>query len=219
MEHDFWHERWERDQITFHQRETNPLLMKYWPSLAVSAGRGVLVPLCGKSLDMRWLEAQGHQVWGVEISRKAIDAYFAEAGEEAQFVQGTNIHAYAGAGTKIYFGDYLQLSRPDVPRVGGVFDRGALVALPTAQRAQYADHIQRIIPNNATILLVTIEYDQNKVSGPPFSVPEAEVQTLYGERCRVELLERAPAGGLPPRFSEAGVNDVRQCVYRIVKER
>jgi thiopurine S-methyltransferase len=219
MEREYWLDIWERDQIRFHQQEVNPVLRELWPTLEVPIEKGVLVPLCGKSLDMRWLAQLGHPVWGVELSEKAITAYFEEAGEVAVYEPGISIGRYRGPGTTIYIGDYLELQTPDLKGVGAVFDRAALVALPAKQRAHYADHIQRIIPDQAIIVLLTIEYEQSQHPGPPFSVLEAEVEELYGDRCRIELLNRTPTGGLPPAFIEAGVSDPQQCVYRITKER
>jgi len=222
LDAEFWLERWERDQIGFHQGSVNAALQHYWPDLEVPADRGVLVPLCGKSLDMRWLEGRGHKVWGIELSRKAIEAYFAEGGETPVYqpaASGELLACYRGAGTTIYQGDYLQVSRPQIKGVGGVFDRGALVALPRDQRAHYADHLQRIIPEQAVILLLTLEYDDSQVSGPPFSVEEVEVRALYGARCRCELLERKTVTDLPPKFSEAALTEASECVYRITKER
>ena len=219
MQSDFWIDLWERNETRFHQTEVNPVLESVWPTLGIPPERGVLVPLCGKSLDMRWLEAQGHQVWGVEIAEKPIVEFFTDAGEEPVFGNGINIDHYRGARTIIYHGDYLQLQTPDVRGAGAVYDRAALVALPEEQRAHYVDHILRIIPEKAVILLLTIEYDQSLHPGPPFSVDEAEVNRLYGERASVELLDRSPTRALPPAFIEAGVTDPRGCVYRIEKRR
>jgi len=221
VKREFWLERWEFDQIGFHQREVNPVLKHYWPQLNIPPERAVLVPLCGKSLDMRWLEDLGHRVWGVELSQKAIEAYFAEGGETPEYhpAEAPEVLAfYQGSGTTIYLGDYLQLSAPQVKGTGAVFDRGALVALPGPQRAHYADHIQRIIPEQAVILLLTLEYDQSRVPGPPFSVAADEVEALYGDRCDIEQLNSRTSAALPPKFSEAGLESVTECVYRITKE-
>ena len=52
MHEDFWQERWARNEIGFHLREVNPYLQRHWPDLGLAAGAQVLVPLCGKSLDI-----------------------------------------------------------------------------------------------------------------------------------------------------------------------
>jgi len=76
----FWHDRWKNDQIGFHNEEINERLTRHWPTLGIDEGAKVFVPLCGKSLDMRWLRQQGHPVLGVDLSPIAIHAFFSEAG-------------------------------------------------------------------------------------------------------------------------------------------
>ena len=87
MKPKFWLERWQKNQIGFHQAEHNKLLLEFWPLLGLSPGASVFVPLCGKSLDMRWLEAQGHQVVGVELAQLAVEAYFEAETTEVDFVE------------------------------------------------------------------------------------------------------------------------------------
>lgn len=77
MHEDFWRARWSRNEIGFHLPEVNPWLLRHWPR--ASRGR-VLVPLCGKSLDMTWLAGQGLQILGVELMETAVQAFFAEQG-------------------------------------------------------------------------------------------------------------------------------------------
>ncbi len=78
MQHEFWHERWQQNQIGFHQQEVNPFLQGYWPSLKADPSDQVFVPLCGKSHDLLWLRAMGHHVVGVELSPLAVDSFFSE---------------------------------------------------------------------------------------------------------------------------------------------
>mgnify|MGYP000992455332 CR=1 FL=1 len=66
MDHGFWLERWRNGQIGFHNSEVNGMLLRHHAQLGAAAR--VLVPLCGKSLDMGWLAAQGHEVVGIELS-------------------------------------------------------------------------------------------------------------------------------------------------------
>jgi thiopurine S-methyltransferase len=77
MEQDFWHERWQRGEIGFHQGEVHPDLPPHWPAVGAAPDAQVFAPLCGKSLDLAWLVAQGHRVLGVELSMIAAEAWFA----------------------------------------------------------------------------------------------------------------------------------------------
>ena len=217
MKPKFWLEKWHKNQIGFHQAEHNQLLLEYWPLLNLSAGTEVFVPLCGKTLDMRWLEHSGHQVVGNELSRVAIEAYFEEGLEQADTEIVDRFVSFQGAGTRILQGDFFDLTASLLENVGGLFDRGALVALPPDMRFRYVDHLLRIIPEDTRILLLTIEYDQNIVSGPPHSVLPEEVESLFGGRCAVELLDCIVTSSLPPHFQQQGVGQAAESVYMITK--
>src|SRR5690606_28019996 len=78
MKPEFWLERWRQGKTGFHQTRVTPLLAKYWPGLGLSTDCRVLVPLCGKTIDMVWLAEQGHQVLGVDLSPLAIEQFFDE---------------------------------------------------------------------------------------------------------------------------------------------
>ena len=80
MKKEFWLERWERQEIGFHQSEINPYLCQYWNEVHAARESEVFVPLCGKSRDMLWLRKQGHTVLGVELSAIAAQAFFKENG-------------------------------------------------------------------------------------------------------------------------------------------
>mgnify|MGYP000400918887 CR=1 FL=1 len=61
MKADFWHDKWNNNEIGFDQDQPNPLLVEHWQALNLEANARVFVPLCGKSIDMVWLLHQGHQ--------------------------------------------------------------------------------------------------------------------------------------------------------------
>jgi thiopurine S-methyltransferase len=218
VDREFWLERWRANEIGFHRTDFNPLLVKYWPRLGITRGSSVFVPLCGKSLDMRYLESLGHHVYGVELAERAVRAYFEEGGEEPRTQTLFYLVRYEGAHTTIYCGDFFDLASPDIMGIRGVYDRGALVALPPPEREKYADHLQRIIPEHAHILLLVLEYDQDKVQGPPFSIAADEVVRLFSDRCRVECIGSIETSELPPKFKQAGIPAIREAVYHLVKE-
>ena len=218
MDAKFWLERWSRNQIGFHQPQYNRWMVDFWPKLGVPPGAGVFVPMCGKSLDMRWLAGQGHPVCGIELSDIAIKTYFDEAHESYETVVDDALIHYQGPTTEILCGDFFELTARHLTGVRGVFDRGALVAMPPAVRRRYADHLQRVLPDGVQILLITLEYDQKLVAGPPFSVLPEEVESLYGERCHIETLESEMTEEVPPHFQAQGVRRAVETVYRLFKE-
>jgi len=188
MQHDYWHERWSLKQIGFHQAEINPLLQRFWPALKLALGDEVLVPLCGKSKDMLWLHRQGHPVLGVELSQLALQEFIAEHGLSGKPVQHEHYCGYDLPDMTLLCGDFFHLSAEDCRELRAVYDRAALVALPSAMRADYARHLLEILPKGCQILLIGMEYASN--GGPPFSVEQAEVERLFSPAHDLELLHR-----------------------------
>src|SRR5699024_2930193 len=105
MNQDFWLQKWERNEIGFHEAEGNRLLPRGWPAAEVPAGAGVLVPLCGKSVDMLWLASRGYRVVGVELSEQAVRAFFAEHGLQPQVAPAGPFQRWRADGIEILQGD------------------------------------------------------------------------------------------------------------------
>jgi len=217
MEKEFWLERWSRNEIHFHLDHVNPLLRRHWPQLALEPGVPVFVPLCGKSLDLQWLAGAGHPVVGVELAEAAVRDFFTEAGLSSRIERGLRLPAHSAGIVRLYCGDLFELTALELRGVAAVYDRAALVALPPRSRAAYVDHLLRIVPEGARMLLITLEYEQTLVAGPPHAVLETEVRALYEPRCEVELLDREAVAALPPSFAAAGVAAAAQAIYRITK--
>ena len=87
---------------------------------------------------------------------------------------------YTSGPITIFAGDYFELTPS---RMGGLcdalYDRAALVALPSDLRSRYAQHTRALLVDHAPMVLVTFEYDQALMKGPPFSVRDAEVREIY----------------------------------------
>jgi len=215
MKPEFWQERWEKNQIGFHQAEINPHLQEFWPELAAPAGAHVFVPLCGKSADMLWLRAQGYRVTGVEISPLAVEAFFDENNLVYTLNQQAEFFVYETDGLKIFCGDFFTMTRADLDGVVAVYDRASLIALPAEMRAAYASHIHRLLSPNTKTLLVTFVYPQHEMPGPPFSVDAPEVQALYGADCAVRQVHDVDILGQEPRFRERGVSSLHEKVYML----
>jgi thiopurine S-methyltransferase len=212
MDHDFWHERWQQNQIGFHQDEVHPLLSKFWPEMSVTAGARVFVPLCGKSLDLWWLRQQGHQVVGVELSKLAVEAFFEEAGVTPARTSNDLLECWQASDITLYCGDFFALRPQDVAGCGLIYDRASLIALPPAMRRDYVKHLHRLFPQGARMLLVTLDYPQAEMDGPPFSVSDAEVRELYGS---VQLLESRDVLPENDRFRQRGVSKMTENAYLI----
>ena len=215
MKADFWHERWQQNQIGFHQDDINAHLETFWSSLSVTAESTVFVPLCGKSRDMLWLRQQGHKVLGIELSPIAVKDFFAENNLQAEITQQGKFERWECDGLAILVGDFFELTAADLQMCESVYDRASLIALPPEMRTDYAEHFHRIIAENVPVLLVTIEYEQSLVSGPPFSVSADEVERYYSDYYKVNLIEDIDALDTLPRFRSKGVNSLREKVWML----
>lgn len=215
MDPDFWHARWRDSEIGFHQDEINLHLQGFWPQLQAPANSPVFVPLCGKSRDMLWLREQGHEVLGVEISPIAVEAFFRENGLAAvQTEQGAFIR-WEFEGLAILCGDFFALQSQDLAGVGCVYDRASLIALPPAMRQRYVAQLKQVLPGRVPMLLVTLEYPQEQMDGPPFSVTEEEVQKLYTPDLQVTRLYEQSILDENPRFRARGLTRLVEKAYRI----
>ncbi|MCU1733911.1 MULTISPECIES: thiopurine S-methyltransferase [unclassified Pseudomonas] len=213
MHADFWHKRWERNQIGFHQEQVNSYLAQYWPSLGINAGGRVLVPLCGKSLDLAWLAGQGLRVLGVELSQRAVEGFFAEQQLEPERFEHGAFTCYRSEGIELWCGDFFQLSAADVADCVGLYDRAALIALPSEMRERYAAHLNVILPTGCGAVLVTMDYDQSQLDGPPFAVTDDEVRRLFTPRWQILAEDEQDILGQSWKFLQAGVSRLLERVY------
>ncbi|NYT65098.1 thiopurine S-methyltransferase [Alcaligenaceae bacterium] len=215
MEGEFWLERWREGQTFFHQKRITPLLQKFWPALNLPAGSLVFVPLCGKSLDMLWLAQQGHRVLGVELSPLAVRQFFDENQLQPTIHDSASGQHYVSGNIEIICGDIFNLDAATLSSCVGVYDRAALVALPTDLRTRYVQHVYGQLSDNYLGLLLTLEYDQNLMDGPPFSVHETEVQTLFSAHSTAALLDRRSILDKEPKFAQRGLTSLDSVSYRL----
>ncbi|MFO8154645.1 MAG: thiopurine S-methyltransferase [Pseudomonadota bacterium] len=215
MDEQFWHERWENNQIGFHEDRVNTHLEAYWHELGLARGTKVFVPLCGKARDLLWLRAQGHEVLGIEVSAIAVRDFFAENDLRPTVTECAIGERWSVDGLTIIRGDFFDLDSEETEGCAGVFDRASLIALPPPMRRDYAAHLKRILPVWAETLLVTLDYPPEEMNGPPFSVTETEVRALYGDTWTIQRLWQADALEENRKFRERGVTRLLETVYRL----
>ncbi len=219
MEKNFWHERWERQEIGFHQNEINPFLTQHWQELQLAQNSKVFVPLCGKSLDMLWLHKQGHTVLGVELSPIAVQAFFRENGYTPSRMTTENFERFEANGFNILCGDFFNLKKEDVKDVCAVYDRASMVALPSELRGRYVRHLLGILPPATRILLLSFNYHQPEMPGPPFAVSVEEVESLYKGHADIRLLARHDTLDENPRFRERGLTQLQENIFLLTLNR
>ncbi|NWN47665.1 thiopurine S-methyltransferase [Pseudomonas sp. MAFF 301514] len=215
MEPKFWQDRWANNQIGFHLPEVNPYLQRHWPRLA--DGAKVLVPLCGKSLDLIWLAAQGLHVLGVELSEQAVETFFNEQNLSPRITERGAFKVYQADLIEVWCGDFFALEPEVLAGCAALYDRAALIALPPLMRAQYTEHLNASLRPGCQGLLITLDYEQTQKAGPPFAVADDEVAVLLGPHWALKVLEEQDILGESWKFVQDGVTRLDERVYQLTK--
>jgi thiopurine S-methyltransferase len=200
MDDNFWLQRWETNNIGFHQSEANPLLVNAFKELNLAKGSRVFLPLCGKTLDIAWLLSKGYRVAGAELSELAIEQLFIEIGMVPKVLEVGQVKHYSATNIDIFVGNIFHLSDKLIGSVDAIYDRAALVAMPKDMRHRYTAHLMKITAN-APQLLICYEYHQALMEGPPFSVSNEEINQHYKDSYDLTLIVSADvSGGLKGKY-------------------
>ncbi|MCA9514960.1 MAG: hypothetical protein KC635_08460 [Myxococcales bacterium] len=216
MEFKFWKERWDTGHIGFHDTAPNRHLLRFADHLESPNASGVLVPLCGKTVDLTWLSERFEHVVGVEFVETAVRDYFAERGITPEALSVSGVPALRSDGVTLLCSDFHAVTLAHTGPIQRVFDRASMIALPPETRPRYAAHLLSLMPPGGRILLVTTTYDQGLASGPPFSVPDDEVRAYYGATCDVRVLARETSTERPAAVA-AGGGQAMATVWLITK--
>ena len=206
----FWHNRWQTQQIGWHRDAYNDLLTKHWKRIGSNNGDQVLVPLCGKSLDMLWFADQGYTVVGLEMVEEAIHAFFEENKLDPQRETMDGHIRHTSEPFTIFEGDVFDL-RAGLTQADAWYDRAAMIAIPPTKREAYVEQIRQLTKPDAVGLLITFAYPQEEMEGPPFSLSDNDVEELFSNGFEVECLERLDLTDEKDR----GLSQVKSSVFRI----
>lgn len=207
MEESFWQERWQDGRIGFHEGHTNRLLETHFSALNMVPGDTIFVPLCGKSLDLDWFLGHGLKVIGVEFNQSAVEEVFQRVQLRPEITEFGGLRRYQNGDLTVFVGDFFALTPEMVGPVTAVYDRAALVAIAPQDRVRYARHVGDV-SGGARQLVISFDYDQSVMQGPPFSVPGSVVQKLYGEIYDLSVLETRNLTGPMAERSKGGVEDI-----------
>jgi thiopurine S-methyltransferase len=217
MQPEFWHERWTRGQIGFHRPRVDASLEQHWQDLGLAENCRVFVPLCGKSVDLLWLRDRGHCVVGVELSDLALQAFCLENGVPARRRTTQDFDVYEAPNLELLGGDFFALTPATLGTIAAVYDRAALISWTPERREPYARHMATLTPSGTETLLITLEYLQAQMAGPPFSVPTAEVERLYADGHAIQELSRRDVLASEPKMQARGVTELLEVCYRLTR--
>jgi thiopurine S-methyltransferase len=194
MDKKFWLEKWDKSEIGFHEKKGNQFLVEFFSELNLKKGDTIFIPLCGKTRDIAWLLSNKYHIIGAELAEIAIIQLFAELELKPQIVELDKFKQYSAKNIDIYVGDIFELTCEMLEAVDAVYDRAALVALPEKNRKKYTSHLMKIT-NKAPQLLITFEYNQEEMEGPPFSINSEEVNRHYAGSFQLKLLKSSNLRG------------------------
>lgn len=214
MNHDFWHQRWQSNEIGFHEGRVNRHLQAHWARVAPDGNGTVLVPLCGKSEDMAWLRERGHRVIGVELSELACHAFFEEHGLEPDVRQDGAFQRFSHSDIDLLCGDFFKLTNAQLGDASLLYDRAAMIALPPDVRPAYWEHVANLLPTDARGLLISLDYPEQDFSGPPFAVSDAEIEQNLSASFRLEVLARGPLPAGNPLL-QRGLKEGTESIFQL----
>ncbi len=218
MDPEFWKERWQNQQIGFHEGKPNALLIEFGEKLLPEPSQlapSVLVPLCGKAQDLLWLSDCGFEVTGIELVESAAQAFFEE---NALSFKRENWHgqpSLVAGKIRIVVADVFALDALPSGIFDAVYDRAALVALQPEVRERYVAELLRWLKPEARLLILTFVYDQTSMAGPPFSVSDAQLLALYDASAHLELLRAQNILDQEPRFKERGLTALAEKAWLV----
>ena len=108
----------------------------------------------------------------------------------------------------IYCGDYFDYAGQPAD---ALYDRGALGTLPSSERPRYIKHTKSILEPMAFRMIISLEYDQSSVSGPPYSVPGDELGGYWPDLKRIAW--HNDIENCPPKFKVAGIVEMVESVW------
>lgn len=214
MERDDWGNRWSSGQIGFHQSKITTSLADFGEEVFGGLSGTVLVPLCGKTLDMVHLADHFDAVIGVEYVEQAVEEFFTEQQLSAEVATGPPL-AYSADAYVLYAADFFAITTEHTGHIDAVFDRASLVALDAPTRRRYAEHLASLLPSGARVLLITFDYDQTEMSGPPFAVSDDEVTDLFSPAFTIEHLRTRDV--LEATMRERGLTAMTESAFSLTR--
>jgi thiopurine S-methyltransferase len=215
---EFWLQRWREGDIGWHHQEINPHLLSFWHTLNIGQGARVFVPLCGKSRDMIWLAQQGYSIVGVEVSEIAVRAFFSEQDLIAKRGNLGPYQQFQAEEYQLLCGDIFQLMHHHVNHIDAVYDRASLVALDANRRKTYAKLLAEILRPSCSVLLVAMDYPQDEMQGPPFTVSDEEIHELFESDFQINHLHSLDLLKSTERYREVGLSRLSENIYKLIRD-
>ena len=199
--------------------EVYPRLTDLWSELSLNSKDTVLVPLCGKSQDMQWLANQGFHIVGVEASLKALNQFMEKSGQQFSRTHSHGYTVFKSPKIELWHGNFMTFPENALTTVDAIYDKAAIVALPSKMRNQYATKLLNLCNQSTEIFLQSFEYEQAEMNGPPFSVDEDEIHTHFGHRFDITIMNERSMFEDVKKFQQRGLSSYFiEKVYRLTSQ-
>ncbi|KAK3103080.1 hypothetical protein FSP39_016310 [Pinctada imbricata] len=152
----------------------------------------IFVPLCGKSVDMKWLYDQGHEIVGIEGAETAVQQFFDES--KISFTTSSikdgilKLYQSDDGRIRLYVGNYYNIDMTGENNFLFIWDRGSLEAIDKSDREKYVKLMTSLMSPGCRLLLEVADRDDDM--GPPFCIDKEEITNLFGSCSSVEYLEK-----------------------------
>ncbi|CAH8614770.1 unnamed protein product [Dicrocoelium dendriticum] len=174
-------------------------LVQYWDKFYTGnpSEKLIFVPLCGKSIDLRWLYCEkGFSIVGCDLSETALLAFVTEYPDlamkrtEIPFKNGERISMFhtPDKRLRLYLCDLFIMDQSPEGPFKYIWDRGSLVAVDPSLQKKYVEFVSTLITPDARWLLETVNYPEGIHDGPPCRIPDEEYATLFGKGYNSRLL-------------------------------
>lgn len=222
-----WKEKWEEGKSVWHKSNPNPLLVEFFNRFDADSlkNKRILVPMCGKSVDMKWLYDQGMSVVGVDVVELAVKQFFCDNNMEYE-VKDSSI---PGA-TLFHHDERMSILLCDIFNInteviGGpcsyIWDRGALGAIQYTEVEKYTKIVESVLADDAQGLIECFTFDRGLIPGPPYAVTKEEVFEYYSCNFFVEQLCKRKESELPSWYATANeklLDSAMRTVYYIKRK-
>ncbi|XP_045110632.1 thiopurine S-methyltransferase-like isoform X2 [Portunus trituberculatus] len=187
-----WQERWRQRRTSWHLPDLHFDLENHASKLLPKPERRILVPLCGKSVDVEWLYREGHTVVGIEGIEQPIVEFFSERNlpYTTDHLTWAKVFKTEDDRLRMYCCDIFKMDMESLGKFDAVWDRASLVAIYEEDREKYAKVIKALLAPDFRYLISTTQYTPLEVySGPPRNIPTALVEKLFSDVCELQVLE------------------------------
>jgi thiopurine S-methyltransferase len=153
----------------------------------------------------------------VELSAVALESFCLENGIPARRRSLGDFDVYEAEGLRLLRGDFFALTPEILGSVAAVYDRAALISWTPELREAYVAHLTALTSPRTKTLLITVEYQQEQMSGPPFSVSADDVGRLYARHHEIKQLGRHDILADEARLRARGLGDLHAVCYQLTR--